>query len=99
MSVVWRRWRGSDGETYDQRSVGVIELDLNGRRISLSEDEARWVIARGAAQAGVSSQRRDLAAIFRRALAADQGATRVVVLRRFEARTLETLLNERTAAA
>lgn len=77
----------------------MIELDLNGRRISLSEEEARWVVARGAAQAGVSSQRRDLAAIFKQALAANQAAARVVVLRRFEARTLESLLNERTAAA
>lgn len=74
------------------------ELDLNGKRISLSEEEVRWLVARGTAQAGVSSQRRDLALILERALSRDM-ESKVVVLRRFEGRTLEALLRERTPAA
>jgi hypothetical protein len=31
----------------------MVELDLNGKRINLSKDEVRWLIARGTAQAGV----------------------------------------------
>jgi hypothetical protein len=76
----------------------MVEVDLNGKRINLSEEEVRWLIAQGTAQAGFSSQRRDLALIFKRALSPD-GATKLVVLRRFEARTLEALLRERTSAA
>lgn len=77
---------------------GMVELDLNGKRINLSKEEVRWLIARGTAQAGVSSQRRDLALILKRALSSDREA-KLVVLRRFEARTLEALLRERTPAA
>jgi hypothetical protein len=76
----------------------MVEVDLNGKRITLSEEEVRWLIAQGTAQAGFSSQRRDLALIFQRALSQD-AASKVVVLRRFEARTLEALLRERTPAA
>ena len=76
----------------------MVEVDLNGKRISLSEEEVRWLIAEGTAQAGFSSQRRDLALIFQRALS-PHAATKLVVLRRFEARTLEALLRERTHAA
>jgi hypothetical protein len=76
----------------------MVELDLNGKRISLSEEEVRWLIARGTAQAGVSSQRRDLALLLERALLPDVKA-KPVVLRRFEARTLEALLREHTSAA
>jgi hypothetical protein len=76
----------------------MVEVDLNGKRTNLSEEEVRWLIAQGTAQAGFSSQRRDLALIFKRALSPDV-ATKVVVLRRFEARTLEALLRERTPAA
>lgn len=76
----------------------MMQVDLNGKRTSLSEEEVRWLIARGTAQAGVSSQRRDLALILQRALSSD-ARSKVVVLRRFEARTLEALLSERTPAA
>jgi hypothetical protein len=76
----------------------MVELDLNGKRISLSEEEVRWLIARGTAQAGVSSQRRDLALLLELALSPDVKA-KPVVLRRFEARTLEALLREHTSAA
>jgi hypothetical protein len=76
----------------------MVEVDLNGKRISLSEEDVRWLIAQGTAQAGFSSPRRDLALIFQRALSPD-GATKLVVLRRFEARTLEALLRERAPAA
>ena len=76
----------------------MVELDLNGKRINLSKDEVRWLIARGTAQAGVSTQRRDLALILEHALSPDVKA-KPVVLRRFEARTLESLLREHTSAA
>jgi hypothetical protein len=76
----------------------MVELDLNGKRINLSKDEVRWLIARGTAQAGVSTQRRDLALILEHALSPDVKA-KPVVLRRFEARTLEALLREHTSAA
>jgi hypothetical protein len=76
----------------------MVELDLNGKRINLSKDEVRWLIARGTAQAGVSTQRRDLALILQHALSTDTEA-KLVVLRRFEARTLEALLREHTSAA
>jgi hypothetical protein len=77
----------------------MVELDLNGKRINLSKDEVRWLIARGAAQAGVSSQRRDLALILTRALTPASERANVIVLRRFEVRTLEALLSERTSTA
>lgn len=77
----------------------MVEFDLNGRRISLSKDEVRWLVARGTAQAGVSSQRRDLALILKRALSPAPAAAKVIVLRRFEVRTLEALLSERTPTA
>jgi hypothetical protein len=76
----------------------MVEVDRNGTRISLSEEEVRWLVARGTAQAGVSTQRRDLALILQRALSSDVEA-KPVVLRRFEARTLEALLREHTSAA
>jgi hypothetical protein len=76
----------------------MVEVDLNGTRISLSEEEVRWLVARGTAQAGVSTQRRDLALILQRALSSDVEA-KPVVLRWFEARTLEALLREHTSAA
>jgi hypothetical protein len=76
----------------------MVEVDLNGKRVTLSEEEVRWLIAQGTAQAGFSSQRRDLALIFKRACSTD-GAPKLVVLRRFEARTLEALLRERAPAA
>jgi hypothetical protein len=76
----------------------MVELDLNGKRINLSKDEVRWLIARGTAQAGVSTQRRDLALILQRAVSTDTKA-KLVVLRRFETRTLEALLRERSPAA
>jgi hypothetical protein len=76
----------------------VVEIDLNGKRTSLTEEEVRWLVARGTAQAGVSSRRRDLALILQRALSVETEA-KLVVLRRFEARTLEALLNERAPAA
>jgi hypothetical protein len=85
------------GELSLRGCCGVM-IDLNGKRISLSEEEVRWLISRGTAQAGISSQRRDLALILQRGLASEADA-KLLVLTRFESRTLDALLRERTPDA
>ena len=68
-----------------------IELDLNGRKLTLDEEVVRDLQAAAAASAGESSTLRDLAFMLDRALTED----RPVSLQRAEARALERLLAER----
>ena len=67
-----------------------IELDLNGRKLTLDEAIVRELQARAAAGAGSSSILRDLAFMLDRALSDEKP----VSLQRAEARALEALLNE-----
>jgi len=71
--------------------VVPIELDLNGRKLTLDEEVVRDLQAAAAASAGESSTLRDLAFMLDRALTED----RPVSLQRAEARALERLLAER----
>ena len=68
----------------------AIELDLNGRKLTLDETVVRQLHAKAAAEAGSSSTLRDLAFMLDRALS--EGTP--VTLQRAEARTLERLLSE-----
>ena len=68
-----------------------IELDLNGRKLTLDEEVVRELQAAAAASAGESSTLRDLAFMLDRALTED----RPVSLQRPEARALERLLAAR----
>jgi hypothetical protein len=72
--------------------VVPIELDLNGRKLTLDEEVVRDLQAAAAASAGESSTLRDLAFMLDRALRED----RPVTLQRAEARALERLLAERS---
>ena len=69
----------------------TIELDLNGRKLTLDEEVVRELQTRAAAGAGESSTLRDLAFMLERALSEE----RRVSLQRTEARALERLLSER----
>jgi len=69
----------------------AIELDLNGRKLTLDEEVVRELQAKAAAGAGTSSTLRDLAFMLDRALTEE----RPVSLQRAEARALERLLDER----
>jgi hypothetical protein len=68
----------------------TIELDLNGRKLTLDEEVVRELQTRAAAGAGESSTLRDLAFMLERALSEE----RRVSLQRAEARALERLLAE-----
>jgi hypothetical protein len=72
----------------------AIELDLNGRKLTLDESVVRDLQVRAAAGAGASSTLRDLAFMLDRALSEE----RQVSLQRAEARALERLLSERPAS-
>ena len=65
-----------------------IELDLNGRKLTLEESVVRDLQVRAAAGAGASSTLRDLAFMLDRALSEEKRVT----LQRAEARALERLL-------
>ena len=69
----------------------AIELDLNGRKLTLDEEVVRELQASADAGAGTSSTLRDLAFMLDRALTEE----RPVSLQRAEARALERLLAER----
>jgi hypothetical protein len=69
-----------------------IELDLNGRKLTLDEEVVRELQIEAAAGAGASSTLRDLAFMLDRALSEE----RPVSLQRAEARALERLLAERS---
>jgi len=69
----------------------AIELDLNGRKLTLDETVVRELQLTAAAGAGASSTLRDLAFMLDRALTEE----RQVSLQRAEARALERLLAER----
>jgi len=71
-----------------------IELDLNGRKLTLDESVVRDLQVRAAAGAGVSSTLRDLAFMLDRALS----EAKPVSLQRAEARALERLMAERPAS-
>lgn len=71
-----------------------IELDLNGRKLTLDEEVVRELQIEAAAGAGASSTLRDLAFMLDRALSEE----RPVSLQRAEARALERLLAERPPA-
>ena len=68
----------------------AIELDLNGRKLTLDESVVRDLQVRAAAGAGASSTLRDLAFMLDRALSEEKP----VSLQRAEARALERLLTE-----
>ncbi len=68
----------------------AIELDLNGRKLTLDEAVVRELRAKAAAGAGSSSTLRDLAFMLDRAMSEE----RPVTLQRAEARALERLLKE-----
>ena len=72
----------------------AIELDLNGRKLTLDESLVRELQAKAAAGAGASSTLRDLAFMLDRALSEEKP----VALQRPEARALERLLAERPAS-
>ena len=69
----------------------AIELDLNGRKLTLDESVVRELQLEAAAGAGESSTLRDLAFMLDRALTDE----RTISLQRAEARALERLLAER----
>jgi hypothetical protein len=69
----------------------AIELDLNGRKLTLDEEVVRELQMRATAGAGASSILRDLAFMLDRALTEEKP----VSLQRAEARALERLLAER----
>jgi hypothetical protein len=69
----------------------AIELDLNGRKLTLEESMVRELQIEAAAGAGASSTLRDLAFMLDRALTEE----RPVSLQRAEARALERLLADR----
>jgi len=69
----------------------AIELDLNGRKLTLDEEVVRELQTAADAGAGTSSTLRDLAFMLDRALTEE----RPVSLQRAEARALERLLAER----
>ena len=71
----------------------AIELDLNGRKLTLDESLVRELQVKAAAGAGASSTLRDLAFMLDRALSEEKPVT----LQRAEARALERLLAERPA--
>ena len=72
----------------------MVEIDANGRRLRLDDGEVEGLIARANAAAGRSSACRDLAILLR-----DRSTSRrPLVLRRYEAQTLELLLGEQSAA-
>jgi hypothetical protein len=68
----------------------TIELDLNGRKLTLDVEVVHELQSRAAAGAGESSTLRDLAFMLGRALSEE----RTVSLQRAEARALERLLAE-----
>ena len=72
----------------------AIELDLNGRKLTLDESLVRELQVKAAAGAGASSTLRDLAFMLDRALSEEKP----VALQRPEARALERLLAERPAS-
>src|SRR5207237_7482126 len=72
----------------------AIELDLNGRKLTLDEQVVRELQLEAAAGAGESSTLRDLAFMLDRALTEE----RTVSLQRAEARALERLLGESSAS-
>jgi hypothetical protein len=72
----------------------AIELDLNGRKLTLDEEVVRELQIKAAADAGESSTLRDLAFMLDRALSEE----RRVSLQRAEARALERLLSDRPAS-
>jgi hypothetical protein len=65
----------------------MVRLDVRGRLVVLEREDAERLQAAAAADAAVSSRRRDLALVLDWALA----SPRVVVLRRSEARELGRL--------
>jgi hypothetical protein len=71
-----------------------IELDLNGRKLTLDEEVVRELQIKADAGAGASSILRDLAFMLDRALTEEKP----VSLQRAEARALERLLAERRAS-
>lgn len=80
----------------------MLEIDLNGRTVTLDDESVRWVVARCRVESGRSSACRDLAVILERRLARDpaaMAARRPLVLSRYEARTLESLLALHRSAA
>jgi hypothetical protein len=72
----------------------TIELDLNGRKLTLDEEVVRELQIKADAGAGASSILRDLAFMLDRALTEEKP----VSLQRAEARALERLLAERRAS-
>ena len=67
---------------------GLIEFDLNGRRLALDESVVGELRERALAGAGLSSTLNDLAVILTRA----RSEQKPVTLRRAESRALERLL-------
>jgi hypothetical protein len=67
-----------------------VNIDLNGRKVSLDEGVLRAVCARAAAFSGESSQLNDLAVLLKNALSEHRPLT----LQRAEARTFRRLLKE-----
>ena len=68
----------------------TVRLDLRGQMVSLRREDAERLRAAAAAAGATSSRRRDLALVLEWALA----SSRVVALRRSEARELAALLAE-----
>lgn len=72
----------------------MLELDICGEILPLADEQVDWLIARASGDAGRSARRRDLAGLLR-ARTRDASPSARLALRRFEARTLTTLLAER----
>ena len=72
----------------------MVEIDANGQRMLLDDGEVEWLIARASAASGRSSACRDLALL----LESRVSSHRPIALRRSEARTLASVLDQRDAA-
>jgi hypothetical protein len=73
----------------------MVKLDVRGQLVTLRREDAERLRAAAAAAGALSSRRRDLALVLDWALS----STRVVALRRSEARELAQLLAEDPALA
>jgi hypothetical protein len=71
----------------------LLQLDVIGRLVTLSEREAQDLRDAAAAEAGRSTQKRDLSVLLERGLRTQE----TVVLRRAEARELSALLSEHSS--